>query len=156
MTSQSEYRRLTLTERMLLAEWTVAWVAEQAPKARDDGHLLVRLAMPSGRGADMTVLREHVRELLSRFRHGQSLKRATEAEMLVFLEQADGPLNAEAMRLMQTIDQHLRDRTALALPNTPLVEALRRAAHKRPVDKALRRLIKEKQTWTEASNGQAA
>lgn len=156
MTSRSEYRLLTLTERILLAEWTVGWVAEKSPKARDDGQLQVRLAMPSGRGADMTVFREHVRELLSRFRAGQSLKLATEAEMLVFLEQVDEHLNAEAMSLMQTIDQHLRDRTALALPNTPLVEALRRAAHKRPVDKALRRLIKEKTTWTEASNGQAA
>lgn len=149
-------RILSLSERMLITEWTLLALSERDAQAPTVPLLRSRLMMPSGRGVDMLGYREHVREVLQRYRAQASLREATEAEVLLFLEHTDGKLNARALELYEALSARLRERQQLELPEPPLFELLQEGCLKRPVERKLRRLISEEHPWSEVSNGQAA
>lgn len=149
----TEHSLLSLQARMLLTQWTLAWMAERDGAIRNNTLLQGRMLMPSGHEVDMTTYRAHVRELLHRHRNDQPLHLATEAEVLLALERFEEPVNEQAMALYRALEARVRYQAPEAMPERALLEALRAQAHKPPFDRALQRKLKENAEWTDASNG---
>ena len=150
-------RILSLSDRMLLAEWIMQQLPEAGSMDRTSrSWLQTRLQMPSGHGVDMTEYQSHVDELLRRPRQKSALALATEAEVLVLLRQADHLCSA-ARELSQALDRRIHERgtAEAALPHKTLLETLRPHARKRPVKREIKRLIRE-EPWMTYSNGQVA